>query len=67
MKKNVGKLDRFFRFGIGFLSVAVAVGTDDLVMRVLFGVVGLLALGTALTGFCPINHMIGLDSGSKKK
>lgn len=66
MTKNVGRLDRFFRFGIGFLSVAISVAIDDLFLRVLFGVIGLVAVGTALSGFCPINHLFGFGSGSKK-
>lgn len=65
MEKNVGKLDRFFRLGIGFLSLAVAVAAEDTALRVVFGLVALIGLGTAITGRCPIIARLGLKTTPK--
>ena len=66
MEKNVGGLDRFFRLGIGFLSLAVSVATEDTAFRLIFGLVALIGLGTAITGYCPINARIGINTTKKK-
>lgn len=65
MEKNVGGLDRFFRLGIGFLSLAVAVAAEDIVLKLLFGLVALIGLATAITGYCPINAWMGLNTTQK--
>lgn len=62
MEKNVGGLDRFFRFSVGFLSLGIAFAAGDWILRVVFGLVGLIGVGTALTGFCPINRILGLNT-----
>ncbi|MCI0527125.1 MAG: DUF2892 domain-containing protein [Nitrospira sp.] len=66
MEKNVGGLDRFFRLGIGFLSLAIVLATEDSVLRLIFGVVALIGLATAITGYCPINARLGLNTTTKK-
>jgi hypothetical protein len=66
MQKNVGGLDRFFRFGIGFLSLAVVLATEDTPLRLIFGVVALIGLATATTGYCPINAKLGINTTEKK-
>ncbi len=71
MKKNVGGLDRFFRLGIGFLSLAIAYATQDPAMKLIFGLVALVGLATSLTGYCPINARLGINTrgerGGEKK
>lgn len=67
MKKNVGGLDRFFRLGLGFLSLAILTAADDPVLRVLFGLTAILGLATGVLGYCPINDKLGLDTRTKKK
>lgn len=69
MKKNVGGLDRFFRLGIGFLSLAIAYAAQDPTLKFIFGLVALIGLATALTGYCPINARLGIDTrrGHKKE
>ena len=67
MEKNVGGLDRFFRVGVGFLSLAIAYVVEDSLLRLIFGAVALIGLGTAITGYCPINHKLGLNTTKKKE
>jgi Inner membrane protein YgaP-like, transmembrane domain len=66
VKKNVGGLDRLFRLSIGFASAAVAYVTDDSALRIVFGIVAAIGLGTALLGYCPMNGMLGRDTSTKK-
>jgi hypothetical protein len=66
MEKNVGGLDRFFRLGIGFLSLAIAVASRDMALQLIFGLVALIGLGTAATGHCPINKKLGINTAEKK-
>lgn len=66
MKKNVGGLDRLFRLSIGFASSAVVFATEDMALRITFGFVAVIGLGTGLLGYCPLNKMLGLDTSTKK-
>lgn len=66
MQKNVGGLDRFFRLGIGFWSLAIVLASEDTILRLIFGVVALTGLGTATTGYCPINAKLGLNTTEKR-
>jgi hypothetical protein len=66
MKKNVGGQDRFFRFGMGFLSLMILFATDDTAIRLVFGLVAIFGLWTAATGYCPINARLGLDTTQTK-
>jgi hypothetical protein len=67
MEQNVGGLDRLFRIGVGFLSLAIAYVMEDSLLQLVFGVVALIGLGTAITGYCPINKKFGLDTRAKKE
>ena len=67
MQKNVGGLDRFFRLGIGFLSLANVLASQDSVLRLIFGVVALTGLATATTGYCPINAKLGLNTTENRE
>lgn len=66
MEQNVGGLDRFFRFGLGFLSLAVAIASEDTLLRLIFGGVAAFGLGTAALGHCPLNARFGIDTRGKK-
>lgn len=66
MKKNVGGLDRLFRVAVGFASAAIAYATGDPALRLLFGLVAAIGLGTGLLGYCPINDKLGLNTSVKK-
>ncbi len=66
MKNNVGRLDRLFRFSVGFLCLAFAFIAGDIWLRIVFGVVSAVLIGTAVMGFCPLNNLVGLDTARKK-
>jgi len=67
MEKNVGGLDRFYRFGIGFLSLALVFVSQSIVLKILFALAALLGIGTALVGYCPLNAKFGVNTVRKKK
>jgi hypothetical protein len=66
MEKNVGSLDRFYRFGIGFLSVALVFVSESIVLKVLFALVAIFGIVTAITGYCPLNAKFRVDTTKKK-
>ena len=66
MEKNVGSLDRFYRFGIGFLSVALVFVSESIVLKVIFGLVAIFGIVTAFTGYCPLNAKFGVDTTKRK-
>lgn len=58
MKTNEGTIDRVLRvlFGIVLLSL-VFVGP-----KTLWGLLGLVPLGTGLVGFCPLYRLLGIST-----
>ena len=67
MKKNVGGLDRFFRFGVGFVCLALFFANDQLMWKLIFGIVAVVGLGTGIIGYCPISDLLGIDTTGKSK
>jgi hypothetical protein len=60
MKANVGSIDRVLRVivGIGLLSVMfVLEGSARW-----FGLIGVIPLGTALIGYCPLYSILGVST-----
>lgn len=60
MSKNVGPLDQVVRISIGFVLM-----TWLLVMQTparWWGLVGLIALATGWSAFCPIYRMLGIGT-----
>ncbi len=60
MKRNVGGIDKALRIvvGLGLLSLlAVAEGSAKWL-----GLIGLVPLGTALLGYCPLYAILGLST-----
>lgn len=66
MTKNVGSLDRFYRFGIGFLSVALVVVSESILLKIVFALVAIFGIVTAFTGYCPLNAKFGVDTTKRK-
>ncbi|MFW6368361.1 MAG: YgaP family membrane protein [Spirochaetota bacterium] len=60
MKTNVGKLDKAIRIiaGVAFVAVAAILGGTWWV----FGAVGVVLFVTALTGFCGLYTLIGVNT-----
>lgn len=56
MQSNIGTLDRLLRVAVGlFLLSLIFWGPATL-----WGLVGLVPLGTALIGFCPAYRLLGI-------
>lgn len=66
MKQNVGGLDRFYRFGIGFLSLALVFVSESPILKIIFALVALIGIATALIGYCPLNAWFKVDTRKKK-
>ena len=66
-KKNVGGVDRIFRFGVGFMSLMVVFVFDEWILKLLFGIVAMMGLLTAVIGYCPINDKLGMNTAAKKE
>ena len=67
MKKNVGLLDRFFRLGIGVLSLSIVFASPGFILQLIFGVTALFTLATSILAYCPINEKLGLDTRKKRE
>lgn len=64
---NVGNMDRGVRFGLGlFLFIMVFTGLMKGPFAIGLIAVGVIALLTGLFGYCPIYHLMGIDTGRKE-
>jgi hypothetical protein len=64
--QNVGGVDRLFRFGVGFVCLALVFATDHPVWKLLFGIVAVVGLLTAVMGYCPVSHLMNFNTAKKK-
>lgn len=60
MKRNVGGIDRVLRILVG-VAILSALALLDGPSRWL-GLVGIVPLGTALVGWCPLYPLFGIDT-----
>ena len=56
MTRNVGKIDRIVRLGLGALLLLLAVFG----MIGIWGYIGVILLATGFVSFCPMYRLIGL-------
>jgi hypothetical protein len=61
MKSNVGKTDRTIR-----MIVALAIAAAGLYFQSWWGLVALLPMVTAYTGFCPLYSLLGINTCNRK-
>ena len=62
MVQNIGKLDRTIRFIVGAAVLSlVFIGP-----KTMWGLLGLIPLGTALVGWCPPYAMLGISTCGTK-
>lgn len=54
--KNVGSIDRFIRIALGVVLVSLAFWGP----QTLWGLVGLILIGTGFIRFCPIYRVLGI-------
>lgn len=60
---NVGGRDKDFRMVIGVATAVVALVSDlSGPTRASAALVSVIALGTAISGYCPLNQMLGVDT-----
>lgn len=63
MKANVGGIDRILRLVLGLVLIGLTLsGTIGV-----WGWLGLVLIGTAAIGFCPLYPLIGLNTCPMKK
>lgn len=70
MKKNVGREDQIVRILLGGILITNAFDIYpglpmDIIIRVIFGVFGLILIATAFTGYCAFYVPFGLDTRTK--
>ena len=59
---NEGKIDRILRVIVGVGVIAWGVMNNNWL-----GAIGLVPLGTALIGWCPLYAILGINTGCKTK
>ncbi len=62
MKKNVGGIDRMIRAIAGVVLLGMVVALKDESGYWLWGLIGILPLGTAAVGWCPPYAIFGISS-----
>jgi len=62
MTKNVGTIDKVLRIVVGLAIIAYGVFSQSLV-----GIIGIVPLGTALIGWCPLYPILGISTCSKNE
>ncbi len=62
MKKNVGGIDRIARAIVGIVLLGMVVALKDESGYWLWGLMGLVPLGTAAIGWCPPYSIFGISS-----
>lgn len=65
-KNNVGGIDRLFRLAVGFMSLAMFFVVEPPLLKIILGAVAVAGLLTAAAGYCPISHMLKIDTTQKK-
>ena len=62
MNKNIGKVDKIVRIIVGVAIIAYGVMTNSWL-----GVIGLIPLGTALIGWCPLYCPLKINTTCDKE
>jgi hypothetical protein len=62
MMCNIGKVDKIIRLVLGVVIIGWGIMNNNWL-----GAIGLIPLGTALMGWCPLYSMLGVDTGCKTK
>ena len=58
---NLGKVDKIIRLLLG-----LAIGTWGVLTMNLWGVIGIVLIGTSLMSFCPLYALLKINTGCKK-
>lgn len=66
MTANVGTVDRVLRIIVGLALIALALGLVPGMAAVKWGWIGIVPLGTALLGYCPLYSILGVSTCPRK-
>ncbi len=67
MKCNMGKVDRIIRIVIGILLIAGLFFVSGTLLKAILGIIGLVMILTAATGFCPLYVPFGISTCKTEK
>lgn len=57
MNKNIGKTDKIIRIVVGLVIIGFGIATNSWL-----GVIGLIPIGTALIGLCPLYSLLNMNT-----
>ena len=60
MTKNIGKMDKWIRIGLGIALLSMLLWVPGGLKWL--GLIGLIPLVTALIGFCPLYSLLGIST-----
>jgi hypothetical protein len=66
VKQNIGEMERMVRMGLGILFallVVTALATKGIALGM--AIVGVVAFLTGVSGYCPLYHLMGVDTSQK--
>lgn len=66
MTANVGTVDRVLRIVVGLALIALALGLVPGMAPQVWGWIGIVPLGTALVGSCPLYSILGVSTCPRK-
>jgi Inner membrane protein YgaP-like, transmembrane domain len=67
MKKNVGSIDRLVRIILALVfAILIFNGTLTGAAAIIFGILGIVFLGTALLSVCPLYSIFKLSTAKKE-
>lgn len=66
MKRNESNVDRIIRVALGVVLAGVGIGVGGTVAIVLY-ILAAVMLVTAITGFCPLYKLFGIDTCKMSK
>jgi hypothetical protein len=62
MKTNIGTIDLIVRLTLGVFIITIGA-----YLKSVWGVLGMIPIITAFSGFCPIYFLLGINSNGKKE
>lgn len=66
MPCNEGKTDRMIRAAVAVVGIVIAIATGFSALGIVALVIGAIMGVTAVTGFCPIYRVLGVDTCKRR-
>ncbi|MDR6967703.1 uncharacterized membrane protein HdeD (DUF308 family) [Flavobacterium arsenatis] len=69
MQKNLNRKDGLIRAILGFCAIALFFFNpfDDTLLEMIFGIIGLVLIISAVIEFCPIYYFLGIKTRQKRR